>query len=367
MRVCLLGDSDSIHVRRWATYLIERGHEVHIISGSKREVSGAVMHKLKTVSKLNFILAPPQIILLLKKINPDVIHAHYLTKYGLYAALSGFHPLVISAWGSDISSTPEISCILKALTELIIKKADLVHVGDKLSKNRLIELGCGAEKVIIQRWGVDTDVFSPGIPMEAFKKHEIGKDLTVINCRNAKNPDYNLGVFIKAVPLVLKKMKNVRFIIVGSDNAEKDLEKLAKEMGVERYVILLGGVKHELMPEYISNSDVYVDTYYTSSGKAGAGLGSATAEAMSCGTPQILASRPEIDELGGDFYGLTFNPKDPSDLAEKILKLLEDGDLRERIGKKSREFAIKSLDWKKNMQEWEKVYGGVLFNVLSDN
>ena len=46
--------------------------------------------------------------------KPDVVHAHYATSYGLIGALSGFHPFVISAWGTDVMKFPQKNFINKA-------------------------------------------------------------------------------------------------------------------------------------------------------------------------------------------------------------------------------------------------------------
>ena len=53
----------------------------------------------------------------IKKFTPDVLHAHYATSYGLIGALSGFHPFVISAWGTDVMRFPQKNFINKFILQ----------------------------------------------------------------------------------------------------------------------------------------------------------------------------------------------------------------------------------------------------------
>ena len=120
----MIGNADSIHVQRWARHFAERGFEVNLLSfyqpvtkfndnpsvhfvrarafgGRRAGVRSAAamgrfpgMLRLVTAARLKRSGFYGE----LERINPDVLHAHYVSDYGFLAALSGRHPMVVSAW-----------------------------------------------------------------------------------------------------------------------------------------------------------------------------------------------------------------------------------------------------------------------------
>ena len=109
MKICYLADARSGHVRRWVEYFAKE-HEIDLITlaYTKKEdtfVPEEVYKKMnvrvhKVSKKMPFLLfAPFKIRRLIKKIKPDIVHAHYVTQYGFCGAFSGFHPLIVSPWG----------------------------------------------------------------------------------------------------------------------------------------------------------------------------------------------------------------------------------------------------------------------------
>ncbi|MEZ5608242.1 MAG: glycosyltransferase [Burkholderiaceae bacterium] len=67
-----------------------------------------------------------------RELAPDIVHAHYITSYGYLAARCGRHPLVLTAWGSDLLVTPQASPWMRWLTGWILRRADLI-TGDSAS------------------------------------------------------------------------------------------------------------------------------------------------------------------------------------------------------------------------------------------
>ena len=100
MKICYLADAASIHTQKWAIHFASKGNEVHIISFRNADIQGAKVHFLKNhgfisispvaslLSKAGYILWTRKIKRLVKEINPDILHAHWATSYGLLAALS---------------------------------------------------------------------------------------------------------------------------------------------------------------------------------------------------------------------------------------------------------------------------------------
>ena len=367
MKICFLADAISVHTKKWVEYFTKE-HEVDLITFSYtkkekeyvpeefyKECNNVSLYKIPKKVPYIFI-SPFKIRKIIRKINPDIVHAHYVTQYGFCGALSGLHPFVVSAWGSDIARDPEKSKIFGFLVKFALKKADLVHTGDEPGKERLLELGCDEGKIFIQPSGVDVNRFSPEAKSKSLKeKLGITDKYSVINARHLK-PEYNVDVFIKAIPWVLKKIDNVKFIVGGGGFLERELRELVIKLGIEDCVLFLRGVEHDEMHRYLASVDIYVDTFVEVTHKGGGGIGTTTMEAMSCGTPEILAKSVSVNESSNWFHGLTYEPLNPKDLAKKIVYLLENEELRREIGRKSRETALGIGDWAKNMKDWERIY-----------
>ena len=363
VKIAYLADGSSVHTKRFLDYFAERGYNIGLITYTPSEMKNVCVYKVAT-SRIKILLRVVQSLILIRKVKPDILHAFYLTNNGVIGALSGFHPLILTPLGSDITTDPERSRIFRILVKLSLKGADVVHASDNLTKRRLMELGCAPEKIFVQQFGVDTSRFSPAARSQSLRRKLASDETFLVLCGRWWRPQYSVDVFIRAMPLVLKKVPNVNFVLLGGGPLEKKFKELATNLGVHKNVLFIGRVSPEDMPKYLASVDVYVDTvsvYRTDAlgnvmvAKGESGLGQNTREAMSCGTSQVLCDMPGV-KSGGWFQGLVYKQADPEDLAEKIVQLLSDEKLRKRIGEKSREKILEICDLEETMKNWEAVY-----------
>ena len=118
MRIALLAGLTSIHTIRWANGLAERGHEIHVItchSGGDPLLEKVTVHELPYKPPQGYFLNKFSLRKILASIQPGVLNAHYAIGYGTLARLSGFHPCVLSVWGSDVYDFPEKSFLHRML------------------------------------------------------------------------------------------------------------------------------------------------------------------------------------------------------------------------------------------------------------
>jgi glycosyltransferase involved in cell wall biosynthesis len=362
IRLAFLANGESDHTKRWLTYFVGKGYDVHLITFTAKPIKGVKIHELKYSGKLSYLQRIWNIRKAVKKIDPDVLHAHYISHYGVYGALTGFHPFVLTAYGSDIFEAPEKSKISRLIVKYAIKKANLVHTVS--ARARLIELGCDPRKIFVQQWGVDTNLFSPNARSQSLRT-SVGVDSGyLVLCARNWEPMNNVEVFIKAAPLVLERMKNVKLVMLGGGSLEFKLKELARRLGVYEDIVFVGRVPEEEMPKYLASADVYVDTFCDLRvGQSGrimvvhgtSGVGQTTRQAMACGTPQILSERPGTKSLDW-FCGVLYKRLDHVDLAETIVQLLKNKNSREIIGRNSRKNALEIFDQEKIINQWENIY-----------
>ncbi len=366
--ICFLGDARAadIFTLRWAKFFSRRGHKVHLFSyfpfDRKEDNENIELHLIKKVfpagkwflnTFINFPVALMKIKKEIKKIKPDIVHAHCVTSYGKLAAFTGFHPLVVTAWGSDILINPYQNLITKLATKKSLKNADLLTCDAKHMKKAMVGLGAEVSKIKIINFGIDTKKFSPG-PKSKKLRQELGLkpgDMIVISLRGLE-PIYDVETLIKAVPIVLQKNKKARFLILGSGSQEKKLKDLSSELGIAEKVKFSGWVSNDKLPDFLRTSDVYVSTSLSDGG-----IASSTAEAMACGLPVVVTDSGENKKWIKDGKnGFIVSVKNPIALAERVIYLLENKEKRLGLGKQGRDTIKKDNDYESEMLKMEKIY-----------
>lgn len=349
MRICLIADATSIHTQRWARYFAQVGDEVHLITYEppNTNIEGVDLHIIKSFSKslyVSFIPRHIKIYLLVRKLKPDIIHAHFISKFGFHAAFLGVRPVVMSAWGDDILIIPYWSKLLWYFTCTTLGRADKIYsvskdIADKIIKNFQIP----SSKVILVPFGVDTDIFQ-------YVNRKNTKDVIVLSNRNLFEV-YNIETLLYAIYEIVNKNNYIQFIILGSGPLENKLKQLATEFNINEYVTFVGIVEHENMPKYLNECDIYVSTSTSD------GTPTSVLEAMACGKPCIVTNVGGVPEWIEDgVCGILIPPKQHHILAEKILELSKDAAKREKLGIEARKVVVERGNWKKIMDFVRKDY-----------
>ena len=137
----------------------------------------------------------------------------------------------------------------------------------------------------------------------------------------------NIDKVIEAMPHVVKEIPDAFYVVAGDGSDRNRLEKLTNETGVKNNVIFTGFVRAELLPFYYKACDVFVLP------SVGEGFGIVFLEAMYFSKPCIGAKAggvPEVVEDGKT--GFLVEENDKNFLADKIIKLLKDENLRQTMG-----------------------------------
>ncbi len=357
MRICLVGDATSIHIKRWVRWFSDRGHEIHLISDKPEEINGVRIHKLTIkTGAISFIMKIFQTRKIIKKIKPNIVHGHYLTSYGAWAAFSGFHPTVVTAWGSDVLVDPN-TMIKRKMVKYALKKADIITCAGEYMKKAMTDLGADKIKIKYNYFGVDIQKFNPGQRSEKLRmKLGIFHSPMVISTRRLE-PIYDVESLIKSIPVILKEAPDTKFVIAGNGTEKVRLENLVSSLMVSDNVEFIGWIPNEELPQYLSSADIYVCTSLSDSG-----LALSTREAMACELP-VVTTDIEANKGWGiedGENGYLIPSRDPESLAEKIIVLLRDKETRIKFGKISREIIKEKYEYNKDMETMENLYKEVV-------
>lgn len=361
MKICYIADAANIATQEWVNYFARKGHDIHLISSSPREgyLDGVQLHQLTVplpqkfwvvLRSINALTRIIKVRRLVKRIKPDIIHAHFITTNGFLGATSGFHPLVLTAWGSDILLLPKQSFYWRFLVKYALKRADLVTCNSEVLRRGLVGLGVAPTKIRIIYNGIDTQKFKPQ-PGKEFRTRLGLQGVPVVISTRKLRPIYNVEMLVKAVPLILERMPQVSFIIAGYGERKEYLEGLAASLGVSENVRFVGWITHDELPAYLTSSDIYVSTSLSD------GTSVSLQEAMACELAPVVTDLPANREWikdGGNGFIVPIN--NPQALAEKIIYLIENKEIGQRFGKASRKTIKERAEYKEEMSKMGKLY-----------
>ena len=364
MRICYVADGASIHTQRWVNYFAKNGHETHLICwkvmpGYEDNVNihplTRLAPKIWTVSQyLSFLFWILQVRRLINRIKPDIVDGHFITVYGFLAAYSGFHPLVISAWGSDILVQPKRNPISKFTARYAGKKADIIILlfPIDVAKKQIAELEIDSNKIRALLLGVDTAEFNPSHRDEKIRRTlGIESSQPVVISTRTLAPIYDVETLVKAIPLVLAEIPHAKFVVAGTGEQQDYLTELARVLGVSNNTKFIGWVSRSELPKYLSSADVYVSSSLSD------GTSNSLLEAMACGLAPIVTDIPANQPWVNDGKnGFLFPTRDYKTLASKIIYLLNNAEERENFSRRSREIVQKKAEQKTEMKKLERVY-----------
>lgn len=363
MKICFLAPTDSIHAQRWVQWFANNGHEVYLISWQDsgginlHNVNVIKLQKVINIDSLNFIFMFAKIKGLLNKIKPDIIHAHVINTYGCIGALSRFHPLVATAWGSDVLVVAKKFLVHRLATQFALSCADAITCDAYHLLEAMVNLGGVKDKIRVIPFGIDVKKFAPGVNNGKLDKiFNVADDTLKVVSTRSLDPVYDVESLIRAIPVIIKEIPKTKFIIIGDGKQRPFLEELAKSLNISENIIFLGLVKNEELPKYLSSCDVYVSTSLSDGG-----LSASTAEAMACGLPAVVTDFGDNGRWVKNNEGGFLVPlKNPGKLAESIIVLLKNNELRKKFGAANRKMIEEKNNYDTEMKKAEALYCDLL-------
>lgn len=299
LRLAFLADPNSVHTHRWIGFFASRGHRVDLLVGTEDAVSatlpeGVRLHRYRRFGPrrlpfLSSLQGRRALRALLAELRPDVLHAHYLSRYGWQARLSGFHPYVVTPWGSDLFVTPRRSLRARIWARWTLRGADLVTVVSAQMERAVLAAGARRDRVQRILFGVDIERFTPA-PVEAGAAGFEPGERIVFSPR-AMRPLYRHDTIIQALAML---PHDVRLVMSGrgADPAyRRQIEGQASNLGLTERISIIDEIDDDRLIE------LYRLAAAVASVPESDGLPSTVLEAMACGTPVVVSDLPGPREL----------------------------------------------------------------------
>jgi len=349
MRVLLIGNANSIHVRRWASSLAVRGLEVFLLSSGQVPIDGVELIPAEVPSwapwrpgrwaqRRRGVLRR-----VLRQLAPQVVNVHYLGGYSVFPEDLGGARLLVNIWGSDvIPLKPEPTGQQRHKIRVLHSADRLMTSSDHLARATCEYAGLARERVVTNHWGVELDRFGPpGAPV----------DEPVVGFVKQLQPHYGPDTLVRAFASVTKAVPNARLLMVGRGSMDAELRRLAEELGVASRTEWLGHVDYHEVPGLFRRMAV---SAMPSTHEA---FGMAAIESQAMGVPVVASTVGGIPEVVVDGEtGLLVPPDDPPALARALIRVLSDRELRQRLGRQGRAHVEANFDWSATVDRMVATY-----------
>jgi len=342
--------------------LAGRGHDVHFISYAlpiRLTMKDHVyFHEVEVLSYPLFEYPPYDLVLATKmaevmtRFDLDILHVHYAIPHSISAYLAKMMlrdrvvPFVTTLHGTDITLVGNDRSYLP-ITRFGIEQSDAVTAVSEYLRQRTIQEFQIQRPVTVVPNFVDCNVYGPAKDV-TFRRRFAGDDEAILihisNFRPVKRIEDVVAIFA-----LVRQKRKARLLMVGDGPDRPKAEWLANTHGVSRDVLFVG--KQNDMSELLAISDVLLLPSELES------FGLVALEAMACEVPVIATRVGGIPEVVRDTVdGFLYSVGDVGSMAEGCLHILNNSQIREKLGKAARERANQNFCASKIVLQYEDLY-----------
>lgn len=362
-----IGGGGSTVTKYALDYLVKAGHEVTLVTSRYKDlphrevISGAQVIRIPAIRRYKDYSSPWELVTFgvsalifcffyTLRHRVDFVQAYFAVPAGWVAwklsYLRGL-PYAVYFGGSDIPNAnpsrfkwiyPFITPLLKA----IWRRAEFRTVCSQ-DLVRLAQVEDKESKFLCIPNGVDIKRFAP---IERTKNSKV-KILFI----GRLIPRKGFQRVIRALPQVRERARALFEVeVVGTGVAQDELDKLAEKLGVSDLIHYQGTVPYEKLEKAYQYADIFVLTSLSE------GMPSVILEAMGSGLPVVasdVGGNNEIVKEGEN--GFLIQGDDVDTLADQLVRLIDDEELRQKMGRRGRELAQR-YDWKIIMGQYDELY-----------
>jgi len=327
-----------IHLHEVFGRLAARGHDITLLvssfPGAEPETTLDGMHVIRTGGRHTYSLAAPRYYAEHLRNRRFDVFVEDLNKVPLFSPLWVREPvalLVHHLFGR--TAFEEASFPVAAATWLLEKPLPVVYADRPVlavstsTADDLVARGFSRGQIRVVENGVDLDFYTPDPAVPRFDAPTV---LYMGRLKKYKRVD----LVIRAFRRVHEELPAARLVIAGTGDAAEALRELVRELGLQDAVEMPGFVSEEYKRELFRRAWIHTLT----SGKEGWGI--SNVEAAACGTATLASDSPGLrDSVRSGETGFLVPHADVDALALRMMEVLRDPQLRDRLGRNARAFA----------------------------
>lgn len=288
---------------------------------------------------------------ILKDLKPDVVHAHdphavALASLGLAFNTSGDSPPLVASRRVTTHLRPHTFSRWK------YHQVDRFIAASQAVRSTLLHDGVPSDRIVLVHSGIDIHRVQAEPPINVHAEFWLPTHAPLVGAAGALTTEKGHRHLIEAAAAVVRDVPDARFVIVGEGELRHALERQIHELHLEKHVFLAGFRPDALA--FHKAFDVFVAT------PAAEGLGTALLSAMASAKAVVateVGGIPEIVRQGET--GIVVPPRDPEALAQAIVRLLKDDELRARMGRAGFEQVRRMFSAERMVEETLTVYRAV--------
>ena len=364
------------HVRKLAENLADQGHEPHVLtrgheeSPAEEEVNGVMIHRVREPKRPREL---GEFVTWIEHMNADmlaagvelgdsydfdVVHGH-----DWLVAVAGDHlanrfrcPLVVTIHATEygrhqgwVEKHPQSH--IHGVERWMANRADRVVTCSAYMREHVSDIyGLDEGRVAVIPNGIDPDDLVPVGDLDELRLRfaEPGEKLVLLVGRLVYEKGFQLA--LEALPRLVERVGNVRFLVAGSGTHEQELKAQASELGLDEHGTFLGWIGDDVLHSLYRIADLtVVPSIYEP-------FGLVALEAMASGCPCLVADTGGLREVvPNEDVGLRFEARDPASLANMAERLLTDEQLRDRLVAEASEHVL-TFDWADVARQAAAVY-----------
>ncbi len=245
--------------------------------------------------------------------------------------------------------------VARWIERYIFRNAQLIVVISEFLKAEIEKMGVDPRKIHIIPNGVDMSEINDSLKgyMDIKKKVNPEEKLIIIGFVGWFVKWHRLDMLLDVFARIVQNgFGNMKLMLIGEGPLRKDLERQTKELGIEDRVIFAGAVKYKDVFKYIASTDICIipsSNEYRSPIKL--------FEYMACKKPVVVPDTPPVASIvrDGD-NGIIFKNGDWDGLMRGILRLINDGELRRKIGEAAGRDIANNYTWLHHAQKIMELY-----------
>ena len=371
------------HVRKLAEALVRQGTAVDVLTRGVSdgpqtaqpgvdELSGVTIHRVREPSWPRDL---QRFVAWVEQMNSDMLAAgEALMEEQAYDLVHGHDWLVANASSAlaESAGVPYVTTIhatehgrhqgwvheppqshIHAVERWMARRADAVIVCSYYMRGHVADIyDIDERRIVVIPNGIDPSELRPAADLQSLRAEFAAphEKLVLFVGRLVYEKGFQLA--LDAMPGVVERVANVRFLVAGSGTHEAELKQQAERLGLSAHGGFLGWIGDDVLHSLYRIADLcVVPSIYEP-------FGLVALEAMASGCPCIVADTGGLREVVpvGERVGLRFNGGDAEHLGVMIERLLVDGALRERLVTEASEHVL-SFDWEDIAERTRGIYG----------
>ena len=373
MKVLYFSDNTSGHNQRFLEMLSQAGLEVWFLDPTSSGAAEDWLPKrvrwvrlkqspLRNSEPATFAGFLPEFRRILQEIGPDLVHAGPIQSCGYLTALSGFHPWLLTSWGSDLLFHAQRNAEWKHATQVALASADGFFCDcDAVRSSAKQWADIPDSRVVQLPWGIRKGWFGPAgaLPPESEFQRDPGTH--VFLSTRSWEPLYGIDTLLEAFRQAYRVDSSLRLLLLGNGSEAKRVREFIDANGLSRVIRTHDPYGREEMPKWFRAADTYV------SGTQSDGTSISLLEAMATGLPVVVTDIPSNREwVAEEQNGWLAPAGSAEEFADRLLHAArikpED---RKLFSERNRRIVEERADWDRNFPKLLEMYQQLTGKAIS--